>query len=119
MPYSATAAGPTEYFLEPSSSFVEFLRSTHLSELTRSEASDGSLVLYSAHSITHAGRVSGQRILSKWGTCHLWYHGLYEVPLRYGDTVRFFTPPPREQVVAAFVEFARIHLGAELVDALL
>lgn len=41
----------------------------------------------------HAARITGgDRLVSKWGLGHLYRHGLWEVPARYGHTVRFVRP---------------------------
>lgn len=42
---------------------------------------------------------------SKWGTGHIWQHGVYEVPDCYGDTVRFFRPFSREMALQALLDF--------------
>lgn len=45
-------------------------------------------------------------IESKWGKAHLWRHGVYEVPWRYGNTVRFFRHVSEEDSARAFLEYA-------------
>ena len=54
---------------------------------------------------THAGVWSGTRVRSKWGTAHLWQHGLFEVPESYGDDVAFYVRPAREVVLAEFKRY--------------
>ena len=42
---------------------------------------------------THIGRIkSPGRVLSKWGYGHVYEHTLDEVPVEYGEHVRFFRP---------------------------
>lgn len=82
--------------------------------------STGDLVLYRDHQqITHAGVVEANRVISKWGTGHLWLHGLLEVPAKYGDVTSFHEAPVRTKMIAKFVEFAREREGCELVDSIL
>lgn len=82
--------------------------------------STGDLVLYRNHEeITHAGLVAGSRIISKWGTGHLWLHGLLEVPASYGDATSFYAAASMNDVLACFIEFARRREGRELVDRIL
>jgi hypothetical protein len=64
-------------------------------------------VVYAAGSrIEHAGRVNKKAIESKWGLGHTWRHGLYEVPWRYGNVVRFFSHLSQEESVRAFLHYA-------------
>jgi hypothetical protein len=83
--------------------------------------STGDLVLYcdDHQQITHAGLVEAHRIRSKWGTGHLWLHGLLEVPVKYGDQVLYYKAPLPAQAVTEFLEFARKREGRELVDNVL
>ena len=78
------------------------------------------LVLYRNRAeITHAGLVSGSRVISKWGTGHLWLHGLLEVPRSYGDGTSFYVAPSMIEMLSSFVEYARRREGRELVDRIL
>jgi len=58
--------------------------------------------------------VRGGMIESKWGTAHLWRHRLFEVPLRYGSTVRFFKALEVSDCQLAFVKYAEAKLGTSL-----
>lgn len=96
----------------PSPKFVHYLIEQHLTEAGTGELSDGDVVVYFASGAAkHAGRVRGGRVVSKWGTGHLWSHGLYEVPAKYGSEVRFFRPLTRRQSQEAFLEFAERETG--------
>lgn len=82
--------------------------------------STGDLVLYRDHQqIMPAGVVEANRVISKWGTGHLWRHGLLEVPAKYGDVTSFHEAPVATEIIAKFVEFAREREGCELVDSIL
>ena len=93
----------------PGADFVRHLIGANLLvEIACTEYEDGDVVIYYTETIpTHAGKMKGPRVISKWGLGHLWEHGLYEVPSTFGDDVRFFTRLTRRAAVLAFVEFAR------------
>jgi hypothetical protein len=93
--------------------FVQHLVDARLDEISIENARDGDHVLYIGSQIEHAGKVAKDAVESKWGKAHLWRHGVYVVPLRYGNTVRFFRRISQEESVQAFHEYARMH-GAEL-----
>jgi hypothetical protein len=90
----------------PNAAYVTSLIATVLIETDN--PADGDFVVYFQDGmVKHSGIWAGGRVQSKWGTGHLWEHALHEVPLRYGDHVRFFRAVPTEQCVAAFVTFAQ------------
>jgi len=82
-------------------SLIELL----LQEVGPEQAEEGDHVLYFGQQLEHAGKVCAGMVESKWGKGHLWQHGVYEVPQRYGDIVRFFRQVSREDAIAAFREF--------------
>lgn len=71
------------------------------------QAQVGDLVLYSWHGrVQHAGRlVSCDRAASKWGTGWVWEHGIFEVPVTYGNRAEFARPVPPERLEPAFLLF--------------
>ena len=73
----------------------------------------GDVVLYFAQGeVKHGGVVIAQRrIRSKWGRAEVHQHGLWEVPLEYGDTAEVYLAPNPTRILA-FVEteVARKHL---------
>lgn len=89
----------------PGREFVQFLLDTRLQDIPTDEVQDGDHVIYAGEEIEHAGIVRERRIESKWGLGHLWRHGVYEVPLRYGNRVRFFRQLTPETCVRAFLEY--------------
>jgi hypothetical protein len=90
----------------PGREFVQFLLNTRLEEIWADNARDGDHVIYAGSEIEHAGIARGERIESKWGLGHLWRHGVYEVPLRYGNHFRYFQRLTPETCVGAFLEYA-------------
>ncbi len=100
----------------PNATFVLYLIDRLLAEVARDDVTDGDVVVYfSNEEPAHAGKVRGGRVVSKWGTAHLWRHGLYEVPTRYGSEVRFFHPLTRSQSEEAFLRFAEQETGRTFV----
>ena len=89
--------------------FVQYLVDTRLDEISIEDAKDGDHVLYIGSQIEHAGKVAQDAVESKWGKAHLWRHGVFEVPLRYGNTVRFFRQISQEESIQAFHQYARGH----------
>lgn len=69
----------------------------------------GAVVVYRSEGVVkHIGRVlSPDRVESKWGIGHLYKHGLYEVPLSYGDAIEFFHGIDRDTALDELVEFAK------------
>ncbi len=104
----------------PNREFVAYLIENHLSETTPEATRDGDVIVYSdPEKITHTGDVFSGRIVSKWGTGHLWNHRVFEVPARYGDDVKFYRAVPPQVAEEAFVAYATVVAGAELIDELL
>jgi hypothetical protein len=56
---------------------------------------DGDIVVYFGQGKPeHAGKCSGRRVISKWGSgpTHVWQHGIWEVPSKYGSLIKAFYP---------------------------
>lgn len=95
-------------YIFPNREFVQHLIATRLREIAAKDAKDGDHVLYAGSQIEHAGRIAQGSVESKWGKGHLWRHGLFEIPLRYGDTVRVFQHISQEDSIEAFLDYTRI-----------
>jgi len=84
------------------SAFVETLLSQNeLQEIDSTQKPEaGDIVLYFAQGkIQHAAIiVADDRLQSKWGTCELYQHALWEVPASYGDQVRHFKAPATDHI---------------------
>ena len=95
----------------PDAEFMNFLLRSHGS---RKSGFDGDLVVYWAAGVpTHAGRVRGDRVISKWGGGHLWEHRLFEVPVEYGSEPQFYQAVSPELARGRFRAFAQERLGRE------
>jgi hypothetical protein len=58
-------------------------------------------------SFKHAGLIlSGDRLLSKWGTGHLFEHGVLEVPESYGTRLLLVKSVSYEEGYKHFMDFA-------------
>lgn len=92
----------------PSPDFVQYLIDHYLNELSPGAVNDGDVIVYAQGiEIKHAGIVIGNRVLSKWGLMHLWSHGTFEVPSRYGSRIRYFQRISRQRCIEAFGVYAR------------
>lgn len=92
----------------PGGEFTTFLIRNFLKETEQDQARDGDLVLYFREGTPkHAGKWYTEKVRSKWGYySHLWQHGLYELPLEYGNDLRFFQQLPRTEIEYAFKQWA-------------
>lgn len=50
---------------------------------------DRVVVYFNGSEVTHFGLIDGEKIKSKWGSGLIWEHMLFEVPVTYGNTVKF------------------------------
>ena len=91
--------------------FVNFLIGRGaLDELNCAESGDV-IVYLKNKTVTHAGKMQGGLVHSKWGHLgHLWQHRVCEVPKGYGDTVRLFRHVDKNEIfqrLSAFIEDIR------------
>ena len=89
--------------------FVEFLLENGLlTERPLEGGVEGDLVMYLDDGrFRHVGKLhTPNRVVSKWGTGHLWEHELWEVPLNYGNELRFFEGPVDDAGLDLFIKFA-------------
>ena len=90
-------------FLLPNSSFVSYLIAGHLTQTVQDDVKDDDYIIYFLNDEPqHAGRIRKDKIVSKWGMYHLWEHGIWEIPIQYGDRVCFFEQISIEECVSAF-----------------
>jgi hypothetical protein len=93
-----------------------------LVEATIGDAADGHIAVYARGAeITHAGVVDKGRVMSKWGSGHVWRHGTFAVPASYGSSVRVFRACSSETALRGLIEYFREkpEFGPEVVDAIL
>jgi hypothetical protein len=81
-----------------------------LSEISMANRNEGDLVFYFDQQglFKHAGIVlDDERVRSKWGTGHLFEHGLFDVPESYGTRVKRFKKMPFDEAFRYFAQFAQ------------
>jgi hypothetical protein len=90
----------------PGNRFVTWLAETKLKERSGASFHDNDLLIYfSGNTAHHAGIWRNGFVLSKWGTCHTWVHGVNEVPSEYGDSVCVYLPPAPSKVESWFRQY--------------
>ncbi len=101
---SVTRSGSGEIFAN--FEFVTYLlEQGALVEKTNAEPHD-TAIYFQDNTPTHAGIVANnQQLISKWGTGHLYMHAVFEVPAKYGDTIRYYRSLPNEEVLRHFLEY--------------
>jgi hypothetical protein len=90
--------------------FAQYLLLNHcLCEISEQAAKPGDLVFYfESDRVVHAGKVAQPgRVISKWGIGQLLEHPTLAVPEQYGDSVKYFSPIDKEEILDVFVEFAK------------
>ncbi len=77
----------------------------------RDYSEKGALIVYCENNCAkHIGMmVASDRVESKWGTGHLYQHGIWEVPAQYGTEIRYFEPIDSENALDAFIGYAEEH----------
>ncbi|WP_319575903.1 hypothetical protein [uncultured Desulfobacter sp.] len=89
--------------------FIRFvLKHDLLKARDSTNCAHGDFVMYFQEGLfQHVGRLmTRDRALSKWGTGHLYKHGLWEVPFTYGEEVRMFKCPNKERCLELFIAYA-------------
>jgi hypothetical protein len=90
-----------------STNFVHFLLQKR-ELIERSIAPNLLIIYFDGDPVKHIGRMAtAERVRSKWGIGHLYEHAIWEVPQRYGDNVRFYSPMAPAFSIAQFIEYAR------------
>jgi hypothetical protein len=89
------------------STFISYLlRDGTLCEAPRNDLENGDLVLYSdSDGPKHAAKVSGNVVVSKWGFGELWEHDFCDVPLGYGEILRFYKHVTKRSAESKLVEY--------------
>jgi len=106
--YEEIASTPP-YNVFANSEFCDFLlKKRILEEKTWDDKNEGDIIMYFDEGVPkHAGKIYAHRIISKWGTGHLWEHDIYEVPISYGNEYRIFSTLSEALAITAFIEYAK------------
>ena len=90
--------------------FMEFLLERRLlRELKACEAKANDLVIYFMNGeFRHVGRINAQgKVVSKWGVGGLYAHALFEVPISYGNEVKWYIGLDADQCFNLFIQYAK------------
>jgi hypothetical protein len=69
--------------------FNELINKDFLSLHEEFNNNDRVVVYFDGNGVTHFGLIDGEKVKSKWGSGLIWEHSLFEVPITYGNTVKF------------------------------
>lgn len=89
--------------------FVEYMLCNNcLQEKTKSDVAEGDYVIYfKEEQVKHIGLAKPNlRVVSKWGVGQLVEHELYQVPLQYGDNIKYFEPLSKNEALDLFIKYA-------------
>ena len=69
--------------------FKELLNKGFIELHDERKARDKIVVYFDKGTVTHFGKIENDKILSKWGVGLVWEQPLFEVPLSYGNEVKY------------------------------
>jgi hypothetical protein len=104
--YVEKASSPVAY---AGAKFAQWLLDkSKLREIPQVDAKESDIIFYfNGREFKHTGILRNcNRVISKWGTGHLYEHDVFEVPSSYGESVRFFSPLGYDDAYNCFSEFA-------------
>ena len=67
------------------------------------------IVYFKDNKAKHIGRVTGNRVISKWGKNPIYEHSLFEIAESYGDEYELFKQPSVHYITGKFIDFVRHH----------
>ena len=99
--------------LMPNTELAIIPNGTHTMYLEQQEIFDqidvknGDIVIYfDEKTPKHAGKYVDRKVISKWGIkSHAWRHGLFELPIKYGDRVKYYAKVSREDCLTAYKQW--------------
>lgn len=102
---------PDMHDVYPRSDFAGCLVDHYLEEISEKETRTGDIVIYFKNGEpVHAGIWDSGLVVSKWGLySHLWRHGICEIPIEYGDEIRFYRPLSEKTIQEALRKWS-LHL---------
>ena len=100
---------PDKHNIYPRSDFADYLVDYYLKEIAEEETRTGDIVIYFKDgNPVHAGIWDSGLVVSKWGLySHLWKHGVCELPIEYGEEIRFYRPLPEKTIQEALEKWYR------------
>lgn len=89
----------------------------HLTSVPKSDVAEGDLVVYFEEEMpTHAGLIKKSKVISKWGSGHIYQHDQLEVPSSYGNDIRFYRKLPGTLVAMHFAKYVQGHPDYSLIQ---
>ena len=85
------------------SEFINFLLENGLIE---KNGNDGVIIYFGEGAPKHAGLFQSSKINSKWGTSLVFNHGVFEVPLSYGEECAVYKSVDKETMLEYFYNYA-------------
>ena len=100
---------PDKHQVYPRSDFAGYLVDHYLEETSEKDTRTGDIVIYFKDGApVHAGIWDSGLVVSKWGLySHLWKHGFCELPIEYGEEIRFYRPLPEKTIQEALEKWHR------------
>jgi len=87
--------------------FAEYLiKSAYLKEIENPKSTRKMILYFNDKKLVHGGISIGKRVISKWGNQLHWRHGIWEVPVKYGDTVKYYELLSTNTAFKYFVKYA-------------
>lgn len=69
--------------------FQKLLNNGFIEFHTTRKTDDKVIIYFDGEIVTHFGKIENNKIISKWGEGLIWEHPVFEVPLSYGNTVKY------------------------------
>ena len=100
-----------EYFIDDK--FIIFLlKNKVLMPISKKMVKDNDIIIYFVNNNpSHSGKIMGDKILSKWGSCFLFEHKEWEVPINYGDTTKYYKSIPKDEIKRYYVKYSKFNTG--------
>ena len=86
---------------------ASLIENGYMTELGKSMSDDALAIYFKAEKVQHIGISKLGRVTSKWGAGHIYDHAPLEVPLSFGDSVRYFGLIDAELAFDQFLRFNR------------
>lgn len=89
--------------------FAEWLMGGRLEPISQPKV--GCIIFYFESAMwRHAGRLVGTDVVnSQWGVFPAYEHGVWEVPLSYGEEIRYYNMPSENEVARLFMEYGQLN----------
>ena len=95
------------FILKSFTDYISYLINNLLCKIARVETEDGDYVIYfSNKQPKHAGKLKSGKVESQWGHAHIWRHELCEVPISYGNEVKYFQKTTKHLCISALKQWA-------------